>query len=95
MIATAAGVLGVRGRIDPLIFRRASWNLLVTHLDESEGPAQDNGGRNFEVARLMKSGCLNWGGFHGTKGHPPGSNMPSLSAGVRFGAIANVGLYRL
>lgn len=95
MIVTAAGVLGVRGRIDPPIFRRASWNLLVTRLDESEGPAQDNGGRNFEIGRLMKSGCLIGVVSHGTKGHPPGSNMPSLSAGVRFRAIANVGLYRL
>ena len=68
MIVTAAGVLGVRGRIDPLIFRRASWNLLVTRLDESEGPAQDNGGRNFEIGRLMKSGCLIGVVSHGTKG---------------------------
>ena len=68
MIVTAAGVLGVRGRIDPLIFRRASWNPLVTHLDESEGPAQDNGGRNFETGRLMKSGCLIGVVFTGQKG---------------------------
>jgi hypothetical protein len=95
MIVTAAGVLGVRGRIDPLIFRRASRNPLVTHLDESEGPAHDNAGRNFEIGKLMKSGCLIGVVSHGTKGHPPGSNMPWLSAGIRFRAIADVGLYRL
>jgi hypothetical protein len=95
MIVTVAGALGVRGRIDPLIFRRASWNPLVTHLDESERPAQDNGRRNSEIGKLMKSGCLIGVVSHGTKGHPPGSNVPSLSAGIRFRAIADVGLYRL
>jgi hypothetical protein len=49
MIVLAAGAMGERSRIDPLIFRRASRNPFVTQLGESETPAQDNGRRNSEI----------------------------------------------
>jgi hypothetical protein len=73
----------------------ASRNASVTQLGESERAAQRNGRRNSEIGKLMKFGCLIGVLSHGTKGRPPGSNVPSLSAGIRFRAIADVGLYRL